>query len=84
MSFGSQGVALMLIADLTDGANMAETAVRQIETAYETTRSGGDEQLSAYFQAQLAKAQAIRDRLGANDYTAHLGKGSTGSRRSAI
>jgi hypothetical protein len=29
---------LMLIADLTEGANMAETAVRQIETAYETTR----------------------------------------------
>ena len=54
----------MLIADLTNGANMAETAVRQIETAYETTRSGGDEQSSAYFQAQLAKAQAIRDRLG--------------------
>jgi len=72
VSFGSQRVALMLIADLPNGANMAETAVRQIEIAYETTRSGGDEPTLAYFQAQLAKAQAIRDRLGAVDYTARL------------
>jgi hypothetical protein len=44
-------------------AAVAETAVRQIETAYETLWSGGHEQWSAYFEAQLAKAQAIRDRL---------------------
>jgi len=62
-SFGNQGVALMLIADRTNDASVAETAVQQIETAYETTRAGGDEQLSAVFEAQLPKARAIRDRL---------------------
>ena len=40
-SFGNQGVALMLIADRANDAAMAETAVQQIETAYETERSGG-------------------------------------------
>jgi hypothetical protein len=39
--------------------------VRQIETACETLRAGdGDNQeLSAYFDAQLEKAHATRDRL---------------------
>ena len=62
-SFGNQGVALMLIADRTKDATVAETATEQIKTAYETTRSGGQEQWSAYYQAQLPKALAIRDRL---------------------
>ena len=44
-------------------AAVAETAVRQIETAYQTTRSGGQEQGAAILQAQLPKARAIRDRL---------------------
>ena len=43
-SLGNQGVALMLIAERTDDLVVAETAVRQIETAYETLRSGGQEQ----------------------------------------
>ena len=62
-SFGDQGVALMVIADRTNDAAIAETAVHQIETAYETARSGGDDHLSADFEAQLTKARAIRDRL---------------------
>jgi len=62
-SFGGQGVALALIADRTNDAATAEIAVSQIETAYETLRSGGDEASSAYFQEQLTKARAIRDRL---------------------
>jgi hypothetical protein len=62
-SFGGQGAAMMLIADRTNDAAMAETAVQQIEAAYETLRDGGDDYLSAQFQAQLTKAQAIRDRL---------------------
>ena len=62
-SFGNQGVAMMVIADRTNDAAIAEAAVRQIEMAYETTQSGGQEQWSAYFHAQLPKAQAIRDRL---------------------
>jgi tetratricopeptide (TPR) repeat protein len=62
-SLGAQGVALMLIADRINDAPAAETAVRQIAAAFETLRSGGQEQWSTYYQAQLPKAQAIRDRL---------------------
>ena len=63
-SLGNQGVALTLIADRNDehGA-VAETAVQQIEAAYEGLRSAGQEQWSAYFSEQLAKAKAIRDRF---------------------
>ena len=64
VSFGNQGVALVLIAGRNNDVGVAETALRQIETANDTLRSGGHEQLSAYFQAQLAKARVIRDRLG--------------------
>jgi hypothetical protein len=42
---------------------LAEAAVRQIETAYETAQSGGQKQWAAYYQMQLPRAQAIRDRL---------------------
>ena len=40
-SFGNQGVAMMLIADRTNDGALAETAVSQIQTAYETLRDGG-------------------------------------------
>ena len=62
-SLGGQGVALALIADRTHDAATAEIAMSQIETAYQTLRSGGDEASSAYFEAQLPKAQAVLDRL---------------------
>ena len=62
-TFGNEGVALMLIADRTNDPVVAETALRQIETAYETLRSGGHERGTAYFEAQLTKARGIRDRL---------------------
>jgi hypothetical protein len=62
-STGNQGVAMMVIADRTDDAALAETAVQQIEAAYEMTQSGGHEQWAAYYRAQLARAQAVRDRL---------------------
>jgi hypothetical protein len=61
-SIGSQGVALILIADRTNDLVVAEIAVRQIETAFETLRSSGQEQWSAV-EAQLNDARAIRDRL---------------------
>ena len=63
---------MMLIADRTNDGRVSETAVRQIETAYEMAQSGGLEPLAAYFQAQLPRAQAIRDRL----------KGHSGERNS--
>src|SRR6516164_991318 len=60
-SVGNQGVAMMLIADRTNDGAILETACQQIQSAVEMLRSG--EQGAAYFEAQLARAQAIRDRL---------------------
>jgi tetratricopeptide (TPR) repeat protein len=62
-SAGNQGVAMMLIAERTKNGALAETAVQQIEAALEAARSGGHAPMSKEFQAQLPKAQAIRDRL---------------------
>ena len=62
-SVGNQGVAMMRIADRIENGALAETAAQQIEAAYETTRSGGQGQWAAYYEEQLSKAQAIRDRL---------------------
>ena len=54
---------MMLIADRTNGGALAETAVKQIEAAYETLREGGQQQWAAFYERQLPKAQAIHDRL---------------------
>jgi hypothetical protein len=62
-SVGSQGVAMMLIADRANDAALAETAVMQVGAAYETLRDGGQQQWAAYFEEQLPRALAIRDRL---------------------
>ena len=62
-STGNQGVAMMLIADRADDSVLAETALTQIAGAAETLRDGGQAPGAAYFEAQLPKAQAIRDRL---------------------
>ena len=62
-SSGNQGVTMMLIADRANDGALAETAATQIAAACETLRAGGHEAGAAGFEAQLAKAQAIRDRL---------------------
>jgi tetratricopeptide (TPR) repeat protein len=62
-SLGNQGVAFMLIAERNSDGAKADAAVRQIETAYEAERSGGQEARSAIYRRQLLRAQAIRDRL---------------------
>jgi hypothetical protein len=62
-TFGNQGFAMILIADRAKDRVMAETALQQIHDAIETLRSGGQEEWAAEFEAQLPKAQAIRDRL---------------------
>jgi hypothetical protein len=54
---------MKLIADRTNDAALAETAVAQIETAYATLNEGGHAPRAAYLQAQLREAQAVRDRL---------------------
>jgi tetratricopeptide (TPR) repeat protein len=60
---GNQGVAMMLIADRTNDSTVAERAVDQIKKAYEAEQACGHEWWAGYYQAQLAKAQAIRGRL---------------------
>jgi hypothetical protein len=54
---------MKLIADRTNDAALAETAVAQIETAYATLNEGAHAPRAAYLQAQLREAQAVRDRL---------------------
>jgi hypothetical protein len=66
-STGSQGVALILIADRTNDLIVAEIAVRQIETAFETVRSSGQEQWSVV-EAQLSFADRGEVLLGADDF----------------
>ena len=63
-SFGNQGFAMMLIADRTNDDAMAETAFRQIQTAVRDAAIRATSRLGRpNFEAQLPKAQAIRDRL---------------------
>jgi tetratricopeptide (TPR) repeat protein len=62
-SLGNQGVAMIEIADRTNNGTMAESSFQQIHCALETLRHGGQQQWAAFFEAQLTKAQAIRDRL---------------------
>lgn len=54
---------MTLIADRTNSAELAETAVKQIEAAYEATRDGEQQQWAAFYEGQLPEAQAIRDQL---------------------
>ena len=54
---------MMRIADRTNDSAVAETAAQQIEAAYETPRVGRRQAIGSIYQAQLPKAQAIRDRL---------------------
>jgi hypothetical protein len=51
---------MMVIADHTNDAAVAEAAVKQVETAYETTLSDGQEQLSGYYQEQRQRARRER------------------------
>jgi hypothetical protein len=42
---------------------MAETALSQINTAFETMRDGGDARTAAYYEEQLPRVRAIVARL---------------------
>jgi tetratricopeptide (TPR) repeat protein len=63
MSSGNQGVALMLLAERRGDAEMAKLAVQQIETAFTTSRDGGDAHSAAEFEAKLPKARALAGKL---------------------
>jgi hypothetical protein len=54
---------MTLIADRANEGTLAETALQQIQRALKTLRDGGQQEWAAYYEAQLPKAQAIRDRL---------------------
>jgi hypothetical protein len=62
MSFGFQGVALMLLAERIKDATTAETAYVQIEAALESVRASGHP-VARYFAARLSDARLIRDSL---------------------
>ena len=61
--FGNEGVALILLAERRGDAAMAETALSQINTAFETMRDGGHAPNAAYYEGQLPKARALVARL---------------------
>jgi hypothetical protein len=63
MSFGNEGVALMLLAERRRDAAIAETALSQINTAFETMRDGGHAPYAAYYEQQLPRARALVARL---------------------
>jgi hypothetical protein len=63
MSFGNQGVVLLLLAQRRGDAAMAETALSQINEAFETMRDGGDARQAAYFEARLPRARDLVARL---------------------
>ena len=63
-SFGNEGVVLMLLAERSRDATMAETALSQIDTAFETMRGGGDVASAAYYEQQLPRARDLVARLG--------------------
>jgi hypothetical protein len=65
MSFGSQGVAMMHLAERLKDAAIAETACRQIETALETMCAAGHAPFTAYYESRLPEARTVRDALKA-------------------
>jgi hypothetical protein len=58
MSFGNEGIALMLLAERRRDAALAKTAFRQINTAFEMMRDGGAAS-AAYYGRQLLRAVDI-------------------------
>jgi len=63
MSFGNEGVALMLLAERRRDTAMAKTALSQINTAFETMRGGGHAAHAAFYEQQLPAARALVARL---------------------
>jgi hypothetical protein len=62
-SLGAQGVARVAAAERLGDRALTDEAIAQIQTAYETVRSGGDERQSACFLKRLTEAEAIRNLL---------------------
>jgi hypothetical protein len=62
-SAGGQAVALMELAERLGDVRSAQTAVAKLSMAVAATRDGDDKQMTAYHEAQLAKARELLDRL---------------------
>jgi hypothetical protein len=62
-SIGSEGVALMLLAERRGNVTMAENALSQINAAFETMRDGGHAPYAAYYEQQLSRPRALVARL---------------------
>jgi hypothetical protein len=62
-SFGNQGVTLMLLAQRTQDAAIAERAFRQIEATFKTTHVGEHAPKATYYEARLPGARRILDAL---------------------
>jgi hypothetical protein len=54
----------MLLAERRGDAAVAETALSQINTAFETMRDGGHAPNAAYLEQQLPRARSLVARLG--------------------
>jgi hypothetical protein len=53
----------MLLAERRGNVTMAETALSQINAAFETMRDGGHAPYAAYYEQQLSRARALVARL---------------------
>jgi hypothetical protein len=62
-SLGGQGMVLALIAERRGDVSMAERALGQVNTAFETMRDGGNVSGAAVFEQLLPEARAIVARL---------------------
>src|SRR6516164_1036325 len=63
ISLGNQGIALMFLAVRRQDAATAETALSQINTAFETMRDSGHAPNAAHYEQLLPAARAIVARL---------------------
>ena len=63
MSTGNQGVALRVLAGRRGDLAMAEQALAQITTAFETFRDAHQAPNADYYEAQLPTSRALAERL---------------------
>ena len=63
MSQCLRSLVLINLAERRRDATMAETALSQINVAFETMRDGGNAPNAAYYEKQLPKARALVARL---------------------
>ena len=63
LSYGNEGVTLMVLAERRGDAVMAETALSQTNAAFETMHDGGHASNAAFYERLLPRARALVARL---------------------